>query len=69
MDSEFGSERIAFADESGTDGSTPCYAIGVVSVAKGRLESFNRVFRELKSFPTIPRGSLKRWSGGTAPTV
>lgn len=40
--------RIAFADESGIDGSTKCYAIGVISVAKNRLQGFNDVFGRLK---------------------
>jgi len=40
--------RIAFADESGIDGNPKCYAIGVVSVAKNRLGSFNAVFEQLK---------------------
>lgn len=40
--------RVAFADESGIDGSTKCYAIGVVSVAKNRVANFNQVFENLK---------------------
>lgn len=40
--------RIAFADESGIDGSTKCYAIGVISIDKSRLEAFNDVFGRLK---------------------
>ncbi len=39
--------RIAFADESGTDGRTKCYAIGVVSVARNRLAGFNDFFFHL----------------------
>src|SRR5690606_5955228 len=40
--------RIAFADESGTDGKTKCYAIGVVSVAKNKLRGFNESFELLR---------------------
>jgi hypothetical protein len=40
--------RIAFADESGIHGKTKCYAIGVVSVARSRLDEFNAVFDQLK---------------------
>ena len=40
--------RVAFADESGIDGSTKCYAIGVVSVAASRIGHFNQVFESLK---------------------
>jgi len=41
--------RIAFADESGTDGATKCYAIGVVSVAKDRLKGLEKWFCGLKA--------------------
>jgi hypothetical protein len=39
--------RVAFADESGTDGKTPCYAIGVVSVDENKLDGFNGLFHDL----------------------
>jgi Protein of unknown function (DUF3800) len=42
------SSRVAFADESGTDASTRCYAIGVVSVAAENLQPFNDEFERLK---------------------
>jgi hypothetical protein len=37
--------RIGFADESGTDGKTDCYAIGVVSFDAECLEGFEDYFR------------------------
>jgi Protein of unknown function (DUF3800) len=36
--------RIAFADESGLDPKTHCYAIGVLSFDESRLEGFEREF-------------------------
>lgn len=39
--------RIAFADESGTDGKTKCYAIGVVSFDADYLTGFEKHFRSL----------------------
>lgn len=41
--------RVAFADESGIDGNTKCYAIGVVSVESTRLASFNDAFLRSKA--------------------
>jgi hypothetical protein len=41
--------RIAFADESGLDGKTHCYAIGVVSLDDSRLDGFERMFFDLKA--------------------
>jgi hypothetical protein len=38
-------KRIAFADESGIDGKTSCYAIGVVSFDADRLEEFEAYFK------------------------
>lgn len=40
--------RIAFADESGIDGSSRCYAIGVLSFDASRLEHFEATFTDLK---------------------
>lgn len=40
--------RVAFADESGTTDVSPCYGIGVVSVAEEYLEAFNQRFDSLK---------------------
>src|SRR5258706_13400154 len=40
--------RIAFADESGTNGKPKCYAIGVLSIATKKLDGFNRVLARLK---------------------
>ncbi len=39
--------RIAFADESGTDGSSRCYAIGVLSFPEDRIIHFEEVFAQL----------------------
>lgn len=41
--------RIAFADESGTDNHSPCYAIGVISVESTRREAFERYLTELRA--------------------
>ena len=41
--------RIAFADEAGIDGSSRCYAIGVVSVDAKYLVDFERAFLAAKS--------------------
>src|SRR2546426_9236932 len=38
-------QRIAFADESGLDGLSPCYAIGVVSLDHGCRSSFEKYFK------------------------
>jgi len=38
--------RIAFADESGLDGLSPCYSIGVVSFDHGCLAAFDEFFRQ-----------------------
>lgn len=40
--------RIAFADESGTTDVSPCYAIGVVSVAEEYVTAFNQRFESLR---------------------
>ncbi len=42
-------KRIAFADESGTDGRAKCYSIGVVSFEASCLEAFERHFKSLLS--------------------
>lgn len=38
-------KRIAFADESGLDGLSPCYGIGVVSFDRELLSKFEEYFR------------------------
>lgn len=38
--------RIAFADESGSDWNSKCYAIGAVSFDEDRLNGFNKCFEE-----------------------
>lgn len=38
--------RVAFADESGTDGKAPCYAIGVISCDASCLQGFEGFFRD-----------------------
>jgi hypothetical protein len=40
---------VGFADESGTDGGSPCYAIGVVSVARDCLAPFVERLMQLKA--------------------
>ena len=40
--------RIAFADESGTGGRSPCYSIGVVSMATEKQDQLNEHFSALK---------------------
>lgn len=40
--------RIAFADESGTEWSSKCYAIGALSLDARRLDGLNRCFLESK---------------------
>ena len=39
--------RIAFADESGTDGRSKCYTIGVVSFEASCLDAFEQHFTSL----------------------
>src|SRR5882672_4144590 len=39
-------KRIAFADESGLDGLSPCYAIGVVSLDASRRQVFEKYFEK-----------------------
>ena len=39
---------IAFADESGTDANSPCYGIGVVSVAADAVAAFETYVNDLK---------------------
>jgi hypothetical protein len=46
--------RIAFADESGLDPKTHCYAIGVLSFDDSRLESFERAFARIRSRHSVP---------------
>lgn len=46
--------RIAFADESGLDPKTHCYAIGVLSFDEAYLERFVRAFLRLKSEHKVP---------------
>lgn len=41
--------RIGFADESGTDGHSKCYSIGVVCVPEERSDSFEAAITELKA--------------------
>ena len=53
--------NVAFADESGTTGSTKCYAIGVVSVAKRNLDAFNSVFDQLKKVHGVDHEA--HWTG------
>ncbi len=50
--------RLAFADESGTDGKTKCYGIGVFSIESSRLASFEMWFESLKRKHNIG-GELK----------
>lgn len=40
--------RVAFADESGTDGHSQCYAIGAVSVPTEQRDEFERTVIELR---------------------
>jgi len=37
-------KRLAFEDESGTDGRTSCYSIGVLSIDADRFDAFNEFF-------------------------
>lgn len=50
--------RVAYADESGTHGSTKCYGIGVVSLEEERLPAFEERFAELKAKHNVA-GELK----------
>lgn len=50
--------RVAFADESGTDGNSRCYSIGVLSFPEERLEHFLEVFASLKESQGV-KGEVK----------
>jgi len=53
--------RVAFADESGTDGKAPCYAIGVISCDAGCLKGFEEFFRDkLLSHGVLGEGKWKK---------
>jgi uncharacterized protein DUF3800 len=59
--------RIAFADESGIDGKTDCYAIGVVSFDANCLDGFEEYFKsKLTSHGVQGEGKWTkvRWSHG-----
>ena len=51
--------RIAFADESGLDPKTHCYAIGVLSFDESRLESFERAFERRKARHSVPNELMR----------
>ncbi len=50
--------RIAYADESGTDARSKCYAIGVLTIPAVEKEGFDEWFRERKSEHGV-QGELK----------
>lgn len=56
---ETATERVAFADESGTHGSTRCYGIGAVSLDAKCLSAFNERFLALKEKHRL--GSEMHW--------
>lgn len=53
--------RVAFADESGTDGGAPCYSIGIISFDASCLEKFEKHFSDkLLSHGVIGEGKWKK---------
>jgi Protein of unknown function (DUF3800) len=54
-------KRIAFADESGLDGLSPCYGVGVVSFDHDRLNSFEEYFKvKLASHGVVGEAKWKK---------
>jgi hypothetical protein len=54
-------KRIAFADESGLDGLSPCYAIGVVSFDHDCLTDFEHYFKcKLESHGVVGEAKWKK---------
>lgn len=53
--------RVAFTDETGTDGKAPCYAIGVVSCDADCLAGFEQYFSDkLLSHGVVGEGKWKK---------
>lgn len=54
-----GIDYAVFADESGMDGDSPCYTIGMVAVALSKLDAFNSYFEQIKIEQRVRAEELK----------
>jgi hypothetical protein len=57
--------KIGFADESGTDPKSACYAIGVLLLDSERVEDFNQIVADLRQAHGVPN-ELKWTKIGTS---